>query len=318
MGPKYSFGICFLEFTIRYISFDFDGAQIEPKTLESMKNVKIVGVPEHFNLPWHMAIEEGAFEHRGIDLKWTEVPEGTGRMCQMLQNGETDLAIILTEGLVKSISEGNPAKIAQKYIATPLRWGIHVGAESAYQSISELQNTKAAISRFGSGSHLMAYVHAQNEGWETDKLQFEIINNLDGAVAGLTDGSADYFMWEHFTTKPLVDNGTFRRLGDCPTPWPCFVIAATDTFLSKEPGTLKHILETINGYTSEFKQIPSIDRTLSNRYGQQLDDIREWLALTQWSQEQMNAQTIDKVQDTLLNLKLVDKKLRMENLLTNR
>lgn len=283
-----------------------------------MKKVNIVGVPEHFNLPWQMAIEEGAFEQRGIDLQWTEVPEGTGRMCQMLQNGETDLAIILTEGLVKSISEGNPSKIVQKYIATPLRWGIHVGAKSTYQSISDLQTTKAAISRFGSGSHLMAYVNAQNEGWDTDKLHFEVINNLDGAVAALTDGSADYFMWEHFTTKPLVDNGTFRKLGDCPTPWPCFVIAATDTFIAKETGTLKHILETVNDYSTEFKQIPSIDRTLANRYGQQLDDIREWLSLTQWSQEQINTQIIDLVQDTLFNLKLIAKKLPVEDVLTNR
>ena len=283
-----------------------------------MKKVNIVGVPEHFNLPWHMAIEAGAFEQRGIDLKWTEVSEGTGKMCQMLQNGETDLAIILTEGLVKSISEGNASKIVQKYIATPLLWGIHVGAKSAYKSIDDLKTTKAAISRFGSGSHLMAYVNAQNEGWDTDKLQFEVINNLDGAVAALIDGSADYFMWEHFTTKPLVDNGTFRRLGDCPTPWPCFVIAATDTFIAKELGTLQHILETINCYSTEFKQIPSIDRTLANRYGQQLDDIREWLSLTQWSQEQMNTQTVDLVQGTLLNLKLIDKKLPVEDLLTNR
>jgi len=27
-----------------------------------MKSVKIIGVPEHFNYPWHMAIAEGAFE----------------------------------------------------------------------------------------------------------------------------------------------------------------------------------------------------------------------------------------------------------------
>ena len=64
-----------------------------------MRIVRIAGVPEHFNLPWHMAIEEGAFEDRGIDLEWTEVPEGTGKMCQLLENQETDLAIILTKDL---------------------------------------------------------------------------------------------------------------------------------------------------------------------------------------------------------------------------
>ncbi|MDV7138723.1 substrate-binding domain-containing protein [Maribacter sp. TH_r10] len=270
-----------------------------------MKKVKIVGVPEHFNMPWHLAIEEGAFEERGIDLEWTDIPEGTGKMCQMLQNEDTDLAIILTEGLVKSITEGNPSKIVQEYIASPLRWGIHVGAKSSYTSIDDLVGSKAAISRFGSGSHLMAYVNAQNEGWDTEKLQFEVINNLNGAIEALTEGTADYFMWEHFTTKPLVDKQIFRRLGDCPTPWPCFVIAATDRFIEENTSTLKHILEIINIYTADFKRIPSIDRTLANRYEQQLEDIQEWLSLTRWSQSQISEETIKGVQETLLQLQLI-------------
>ncbi|MBT2160575.1 substrate-binding domain-containing protein [Zobellia barbeyronii] len=280
-----------------------------------MKKVRIIGVPEHFNLPWHMAIEEGAFEERGIDLQWTEVPEGTGRMCQMLQDEETDLAIILTEGLVKSITEGNSAKIVQEYISTPLQWGIHVGAKSEYKSIADLKGTKAAISRLGSGSHLMAFVNAQNEGWATNSLQFEVINNLDGAVAALTEGTADYFMWEHFTTKPLVDKGVFRRLGDCPTPWPCFVVAATQKFLDEEKSTLNHILEVINDYTSEFKQIPSIDRSLANRYSQQLEDIQEWLKITKWSQKQLPEATLTKVQDTLRELNLIDKSIPLLKIL---
>ena len=33
--------------------------------------IRIAGVPEHFNLPWHLAIEEGAFSDRGIEPgKW--------------------------------------------------------------------------------------------------------------------------------------------------------------------------------------------------------------------------------------------------------
>ena len=30
-----------------------------------MKTIKIAGVPEHFNLPWHMCIEDGEFEFEG-------------------------------------------------------------------------------------------------------------------------------------------------------------------------------------------------------------------------------------------------------------
>lgn len=279
-----------------------------------MKKVNIIGVPEHFNLPWHMAIEEGAFAERGIDLRWTDIPEGTGKMCQMLENKETDLAIILTEGIVKSITEGNPSKIVQEYIATPLQWGIHVAAKSKYEHLKDLNGKKAAISRFGSGSHLMAYVNAQNERWDIENLQFEVVNHLDGAVKALTNGEADYFMWEHFTTKPLVDNQTFRRLADCPTPWPCFVIAATEAFIKNNYGAIQHILEVINLYTSEFKNIPSIDRALANKYGQELEDIQEWLAMTQWSQHQIESQKIQLVNSTLLRLGRIEEKLSYKEL----
>lgn len=272
-----------------------------------MKTVRIIGVPEHFNLPWHLAIEEGAFEERGINLEWTEIPEGTGRMSEMLKNKDTDLAIILTEGIVKSITEGNEVKIIQEYIASPLLWGIHVDAKSPFTALTELKDTTAAISRYGSGSHLMSYVQATEMGWDTKKLKFDLVNNLDGAVQSLSSGSADYFMWERFTTKPLVDSGVFKHLGNCPTPWPCFVLVGTDSFLKENESILNHILEIINMYTVEFKQIPSIDATLANRYHQKLEDIQEWLQLTQWSQKQLPENTLKRVQHTLKELNLIDK-----------
>ncbi|MEP2237053.1 MAG: substrate-binding domain-containing protein [Maribacter sp.] len=280
-----------------------------------MKTVRIIGVPEHFNLPWHLAIEEGAFEERGINLEWTEVPEGTGRMSEMLKNNDTDLAIILTEGIVKSITEGNAVKIIQEYIASPLLWGIHADAKSSFTSLNDLKGATAAISRYGSGSHLMSYVQATEMDWDTKNLKFELVNNLEGAVEGLSSGNADYFMWERFTTKPLVDSGVFKHLGNCPTPWPCFVLVGTDSFLKENEDLLNHILEIINMYTVEFKQIPSIDATLANRYHQKLEDIKEWLQLTEWSQKQLPESTLIKVQQTLMELNLIEKELPVSQIL---
>lgn len=282
-----------------------------------MKTVKIIGVPEHFNYAWLMAIDENVFETRGINLEWTDVPEGTGKMCAMLKEGQADLAIILTEGIVKSITEGNPVKIVQEYIATPLQWGIHVAADSEFQNMADLQNATVAISRFGSGSHLMSYVNAQSNGWDVSSLNFHVVNTLDGAIEALKSQTADYFMWEHFTTKPIVDSGIFRRIADCPTPWPCFVIAATESFLNEDREILQHILEVINLYTAEFKHIPSIDRTISNKYEQRIEDVREWLGMTEWSQSQISIGTIIVVQDYLFKLKLIRNKLDIDKLITN-
>lgn len=277
-----------------------------------MKSLKIAGVPEHFNLPWHLCIENSEFKNEDINLEWTDVPEGTGKLCQMLRNGETDIAVILTEGIVKDIAAGNESKIVQVYVESPLIWGIHVAAKSKYNSLADLQQGKAAISRYGSGSHLMAIVNAQEQGWDTKTLQFEVINTLDGAVESLTNGTSDYFMWERFMTKPIVDKGIFRRVADCPTPWPSFVIAVRNEVLENDANVIGTVLDIINHTTQDFKKIPSIDHTLAERYGQKQEDIAEWLKLTRWSQKKLDKNTLDTIQDQLLKLEIIDSKTTFE------
>lgn len=280
-----------------------------------MSTVRISGVPEHFNFPWHLAMEDGAFSDRGIDLAWSDTPEGSGKMAKMLAAGETDLAIILTEGIVKAIGDGVRAVICQEFIASPLLWGIHVAAASPYRDVADLRGKVAAISRFGSGSHLMAHVHAREAGWETGALSFEVVNTLEGAIDALQKGGADYFMWEKFTTQPVVDRGIFRRIGLCPTPWPCFVVAARTDFARQAPALLRSVLDVINTYTSEFRDIPSIDRTLANRYEQKLPAIQQWMGVTRWSQEQIKKEDLENVIFTLQDLKLLEKKLTLPGLL---
>ncbi len=270
-----------------------------------MKKVNIIGVPEHFNLPWHLCIENGEFNELGIDLHWQDIPEGTGKMCQMLRSEETDLAVILTEGIIKDISDGNQSTIIQEYVSSPLLWGIHVADKSPYTKVEDLEGKKIAISRFGSGSHLMAIVHAKKMNWDIESLEFVVVNNIDNAVTALTNGEADYFMWEHFMTKPLVDQKVFRRLGDCPTPWPSFVVVATNAFVAKNKRLIDNLLECINMTTSEFKHIPSIDRTLATKYNQQIEDIKQWLLMTKWSQRQLSEKNFEKVQSQLQELNLI-------------
>ena len=271
-----------------------------------MKKVNIGGVPEHFNLSWYLTLKEGEYKEKDINLRWHDYYGGTGAMCKALRDGDIDIAVILTEGIVKDIIAGNPSKIVQTFVQTPLIWGVHVAHNSPYKTIDDLKGTKAAISRYGSGSHLMAYINAQNNDWNLDTdLNFEVIKNLDGAVEGLTNGKADYFLWEKFTTKPLVDNETFRRIANCPSPWPCFVIAVRNDFIENNREDLETILDIINNTTSEFKDIPSIDKTIANRYEQQLEDVQEWLSLTEWSQEIIDKETIMNVQKELFALNII-------------
>jgi len=271
-----------------------------------MKKVNIGGVPEHFNLAWYLTLKEGKYKEEGINLRWHDYPGGTGAMCKALREKKIDIAVVLTEGVIKDIIAGNPSKIVQTFVQTPLIWGIHLAHDSPYKTIEDLKGKKAAISRFGSGSHLMSYINAQNNNWDLkNDLNFEVIKNLDGAIEGLTNGNADYFLWEKFTTKPLVDNGTFRYIGNCPSPWPCFVIAVREDFIENNKEELQTILAIINNTSVEFKDIPSIDKTIANRYKQRLEDVQEWLNLTEWSQELIDKKTIMNTQKQLHALNII-------------
>ena len=274
-----------------------------------MKKFKIGGVPEHFNLPWYITLKNKEYQEDDINLRWIDYHGGTGHMCKALREGEIDMAVILTGGVIKDIANGNPSKILQVFVSSPLQWGVHVGAKSNFKSIDELEDATCAISRYGSGSHVMAYVQARQRGWNTAALKFEVVNTIDGAIKALTEGKADYFMWEHFTTKPVVDAGIFRRLGDFPTPWSCFAVAAHDDIIAQFPRELKEILDTVNIVTEDFKKIPSIDRTLAHRYEQKLEDIQKWLGMTTWSQQQISNEEIERIQSRLLDLDMIENKL---------
>ena len=280
-----------------------------------MKTVSVGGVPEHFNYAWYIGLKNNLFKENGINLRWVDCPGGTGEMTEALKTNSIDMAVVLTEGIVKAISEGLSCKIVQTYVESPLIWGIHVANNAPYQILSELKNTQAAISRLGSGSHLMAYINAQQfECDVTRDLKFKLVKNLDGGVKALSNGDADYFLWEKFTTKPFVDEGIFRRIGECPTPWPCFVIAARNELINSDSSSLNTILEIINTITKKFKKIPEIDQIISKRYKQKQTDVQQWLSQTEWSQKNIDEKTIEIVQNKLIALDLLSKKLSYNEL----
>lgn len=274
-----------------------------------MKTVRIAGVPEHFNFPWQLTIDEGLFNEAGINAEWTDVPEGTGKICEMLRNDDTDLAVILTEGIFKDIAKGNQVVVLQTYVQSPLQWGIHVNARSHFNTVEDLKGKTAAISRKGSGSELMAYVNASNQGWSHEDVHFEIVHTLDGAVGALTQNTADYFMWDRFMTQPVVDKGIFRRVGVCPTPWPCFLIVARKDFYENNRAAVSHILEIINRTTREFKMIPSIDKTLAGVFNQKTEDIRQWLELTTWAQKKPTKPQFDQIINDLIKYSILSEPL---------
>ena len=251
-----------------------------------MINLRVGGVPEHFNLPWHLAIEQDLLSPLKVQIAWQDFGGGTGAMMQALRQEQLDIALVLTEGAVADIAKGNDARIVQVYVNTPLHWGIHVAADSDIQEITtEIFDKKYAISRFGSGSHLMALVHAAQHQRSIAAEQWVQVGNLDGAEKALVQHQADVFMWERAMTQPLVDNGTFRRVGVCPTPWPCFVVVVRTKVLQEHSSLIHNILRVIGGVAQDFKNNPAAANMVAQRYGLQVANAEKWRQETEWNYE---------------------------------
>jgi len=287
--------------------------------MSQLRTLNVGGVPEHFNLPWHLALEGGAFSERGLDLRWQDYPGGTGAMNKDLRSGALDVAVLLTEGIVADICKGNPGVIIAPYVVSPLIWGIHVPAGSGFQTVAELAGKRFAISRYGSGSHLMAFVHARQLGWHPEALELVLVGDLNGAREAFRQGAADAFMWEKAMTQPLVDNGEFRRVGECPTPWPSFVIAVRREILESRRNDLQQMLAVIGRAARAFKQNPDAIRLVSDRYGIKPEDVAAWFAHTRWAgltSEDLTENVLQHVMQTLLDLKLIDEPLDVNSLYT--
>ena len=246
-----------------------------------MSLLRIGGVPEHFNLPWHRLLEARAPERFGVDLSWCDYPEGSGAMAAALRAGQLDAAVLLTEGAVAGAAAGG-FRIVSLYTESPLIWGIHVPARSLIRTVADLRGRRYAISRRGSGSHLMSCVHAREQGWPNSDLDFVVVGTLQGAVDAFASGAADVFFWEKFMTKPLVDSGRFRRVAEFVAPWPAFVVCAAGAALTRG-GELATLLRGVFAAAAELAAARDAATIIAARYGLAPDDVREWLGTTRWA-----------------------------------
>jgi sulfonate transport system substrate-binding protein len=249
-----------------------------------MIKLRVGGVPEHFNLPWLLALEARRFAPLGIEVAWRDYPGGSGAMATALRAGELDAALLLTEGAVAAIADGAGIGVASLYTDSPLIWGVHVPARSRFRVEDDVRGARYAISRLGSGSHLMVFVHARSRGWPVEQLAFVTVGNLAGAVEAFAAGTADVFFWEKFMTKPLVDDGRFRRVGEFTAPWPAFVVCVADRVGDEQRAALAAVVSLVLREAASLRARPGAAALIAERYGLKEPDVVEWLGTTRWSE----------------------------------
>jgi len=204
---------------------------------------------------------------------------------------------------VLDIARGGTHRIVKVYVDTPLEWGIHVAANGDIHDLGDAEGKRYAISRKGSGSHIMAAVHAASVSWPTDHLKYVQIDTLVGARKALPAGDADVFFWEKTMTHPYVEAGEFRRVGIFHSPWPSFVVCASEKCLAEKEQSVLELVQNINVLSAGLKHNEDAAVLIANAYGITTEAAATWLKDTSWNtQLDLPYATLQSVLDSLSKL----------------
>ena len=239
-------------------------------------------MPEHFNLPWRLAIDNNAFSETGAAVDYSDYPAGTGELTRALRDNELDVALVLTEGAIADIIQHDKNRLVKIYVDSPLIWGIHVSAASDIKNVAAIRGRRIAISRYGSGSHLIAIVDASERRWPTEAMEFVVVDSLEGARKALATGKADVFLWERHMTQSLVDSGEFRRVGQREVPWPAFAVSVRRQILGSRSAQVRAVLDIVTRYARNLKRRKTAPTLIADTYGIRLADAERWLAGVRW------------------------------------
>jgi ABC-type nitrate/sulfonate/bicarbonate transport system substrate-binding protein len=261
---------------------------------------------EHFSTPL-----EFAKKHYGLDSQLLPYPSGTGHMVTALQAGEIDIGVGLTEGWIAALGKAQAAKedagfrVVGTYVETPLCWAISTGARrEELTCIQDLKGKKVGVSRIGSGSYVMSFVLADQQGWldtrsNSPPFPVEPLNTFSNLRDGVNDSTADFFMWEHFTSKRYYDNGEIKRIGEIYTPWSSWKIVAskdllhpanwTSTSNASKPALkdkLEDVMSKINKGVQHFQENQEeAVQYISTKLDYSEEDAREWLKTVRFAQD---------------------------------
>ena len=263
-----------------------------------MQKIRVGGVPEHFNFPWIDSIKNQLFSENNIEISWTNCPSGTGQMLSMLEIEELDLAITLTEGTVSKCQTDDSIYIIQKYVDSPLCWGVHTGINNKTNIRTD---PHFLISRHGSGSHLMALLLADKLGIDRDKVSFEIIGTLNNALEYYKTNDRGYFLWEKYTTSPFVNQLLLKRIDEINTPWPCFVICCKFKFYLKNITLVQNVIHLVLHHCEILKSDPKSVEKISDYYNIDKNIVEEWFQKLIWSQlgDRLSIDEIEKVKESI-------------------
>lgn len=132
----------------------------------------------------------------------------------------------------------------------------------------------------------MSFVLADKHGWlkNSSEPPFHVVplDTFAKLREAVNNKTADFFMWEHFTSKRYFDNGEIKKIGEIYTPWSSWKIVARDP-LDKR---MQPMSDSINKGIRHFRehQDEAVEY-ISTELDYSEEDAIEWLKTVEYPKD---------------------------------
>ncbi len=213
--------------------------------LSSQYNLPLIGADA--------AVSLGLFDEIGLDVELIESQDGV----PALASGDADIAIASPNRFIGGILAGLDATIVGPTVDVwDQLWIVRSDVEGS--SMRDFQGGKIGVSGFGSAGHYSAAKVADELGLvEGEDYEFVTMGNLDGLLAGLSNGAIDAFAWSAqaaFTLELQGDAKVLGHVSELIGPNPLDVIVVSNKTIAERPHAVRAFCEAYYDAQRQFKE----------------------------------------------------------------
>jgi ABC-type nitrate/sulfonate/bicarbonate transport system substrate-binding protein len=182
-------------------------------------------------------------------------------VAQALATGDVQVGVTSPTRVLAAILQGLDVSIVG---SVENQWDQQIVVSNNFKasSINDLQHARWGVSTFGSAGELSVREIAKAKGWADSDYTITTLNDINGLIAGLQNGTIDAFTWGAFAPFQMQEAGQAKLLGfvsDIIGPLPTSVIAVSNQAIQQNPAAIKAFCDTV--YKTNQQEIADPTKT---------------------------------------------------------
>jgi hypothetical protein len=164
----------------------------------------------------------------------------------------------------------------------------------------------------------MSYVLADQQKWlkVPGEHAFTVVclENFERLRQAVNVDTADFFMWEHFTSKRYFDNGEIKKIGEIYTPWSSWKIAARDASDERILDLFAKLNQGVRYFLDHPEEAVAY---ISSELDYSEEDARQWLKTVEFAKDVkgVSKETVESTMAVLTNADCIPKDASVEEMI---